>query len=109
MPTAVDSRFEILRSTAEDYTDHSEDRMLKLTTLFAIVFVFAVVANAADQELRFDSVPDKSDVKVNGTSNLHDWTVNTPSITGDIKFKATAPQNATPEQLKEAIVNNPGA
>jgi polyisoprenoid-binding protein YceI len=66
-------------------------------------------AAAAASAARFDSVPGNSDVRVYGTSTLHDWTVTTPSIDGYIEFKFDLPPQATAQQIREAIVADPKA
>jgi hypothetical protein len=79
--------------------------------LVAIALVVAVARPlyAVKKEARFEAIPRQSDMRVDGTSTLHDWTVKTPSINGSITFKFDVAKNATAKAVREAIVANPDA
>jgi polyisoprenoid-binding protein YceI len=85
--------------------------MTRLSTQNSLVMFIAMALGAgpawAEEVVRFASVPDKSSVRVDGTSTLHDWTVKTPSISGHIDFSIDLPMDATAQQIREAIVGNP--
>jgi polyisoprenoid-binding protein YceI len=63
----------------------------------------------AQSVVRFEADPDKSKVRVDGTSTVHDWHVETPSINGYIEFKIDVPADADTETIRKAIVANPQA
>jgi hypothetical protein len=85
------------------------------TMTFKIVtvsFTMAVLLGAvvrAGGTARFESIPDKSKVTVDGTSTLHDWTVKSPNISGSITFKFDVPADAPVQLIRERIVANPDA
>lgn len=49
--------------------------------LFLIVFLFQT-----SSAQNFELVPEESTLIINGTSNLHDWTITSSSCTGNISF-----------------------
>jgi hypothetical protein len=78
----------------------------------AISFAMAISLGAvvrAEGVARFESIPDKSKVAVDGTSTLHDWTVKSPNISGHLAFTFNVPSDAPPKVIREAIVANPSA
>lgn len=75
---------------------------------FAVVISLGAVVRA-EGVARFESIPDKSKVTVDGTSTLHDWTVKSPNISGHIAFKFDVPADAPAQVIREAIVANPNA
>ena len=80
--------------------------------LAALSFAIAISLGAtvrAEGVARFESIPDKSKVVVDGTSTLHDWTVKSNNISGHLEFNFDLPSDAPPEQIRQAIVANPKA
>jgi hypothetical protein len=81
----------------------------KIATIsFAVAMSLGAVLRA-EGVARFDSIPDKSKVIIDGTSTLHDWTAKSPSIAGSITFKFDVPSDASPQLIRERIVANPHA
>ena len=83
-----------------------------VTKIAAICFAMTMFLGAGargEGVARFESIPDKSSVSVDGTSTLHDWTVMSPNISGHIAFKFDVPSDAPPKVIREAIVANPNA
>ena len=58
----------------------------------AVALLFA--ASAAAQTVRYVPVPDGSKVKMEGTSTIHELTVNSPTIDGVIDADSTFPESA---------------
>jgi len=87
--------------------------MKTLTTTFAALsFAMAISFGAvarAEGVARFESIPDKSKVAVDGTSTMHDWTVKSRNISGHIAFKFDVAPDAPAQIIREAIVANPSA
>jgi hypothetical protein len=80
-----------------------------ITKIATISFMAAMSLGtfARGEEARFDSIPDKSRVTVNGTSTLHDWSAKSSNIGGNITFKFNVAPDATPKIIREAIIANP--
>jgi hypothetical protein len=72
--------------------------------LFAVLLASAA-AHAAES-LHFASA-EGSEVRVDGDSSLHKWTVRGRQIDGTIDFQVNVPQNAPAQQIVDAIVANP--
>jgi hypothetical protein len=58
---------------------------------------------------RFEGHAGQSEVRVDGTSTLHDWTVKSPTISGAISFKIDVSDNASVREVREAIIAHPDA
>jgi polyisoprenoid-binding protein YceI len=63
----------------------------------------------AEQVERFDGLTRQSEVRVDGTSTVHDWTVKSPTISGSISFRINVAESASTQEVREAIVANPNA
>jgi hypothetical protein len=77
--------------------------------LTAVMLFIAQPLFAKDTSLKFEALPFQSSVRVDGTSNVHDWNVKGISIGGQITFKAEVAADASAKQLREAIVAKPAA
>jgi polyisoprenoid-binding protein YceI len=86
--------------------------MKTLTSQLAL-FAMAMIAIAqplrAEKVERFEGHPDESEVRVDGTSTMHDWTVRSPTISGAITFKIEVKSDATTQQVRESIIAHPDA
>jgi hypothetical protein len=78
---------------------------IQMRIVLSAIFLVGIVR----ADVRFEAVPDKSSVQVDGTSSLHDWTVKSSTINGHLDLKADVPADATPQKLREAIIANPKA
>ena len=77
---------------------------------FALALIVLVSIPArAEQVLRFKGVDNQSNVRVDGTSTVHDWTVKSQTISGQLDFKFDLPADASTQSIREAIVANPQA
>jgi polyisoprenoid-binding protein YceI len=61
----------------------------------------------AEESLVYKPVADGSKVKIDGTSSLHDWTVNGQKIDGRVEFLIAVPAGATAKQITQAILADP--
>ena len=78
--------------------------------LLGMALVIAVAQPLrAEQVERFEGLTRQSEVRVDGTSTVHDWTVKSPTISGSISFRINVPANASTREVREAIVANPKA
>ena len=77
--------------------------------LAALMLCIARPLLAKDASLKFEAMPYQSSVLVDGTSNVHNWDVKSISIGGSITFTADVPADATPKQVREAILAKPSA
>jgi len=78
--------------------------------LFATVLMTAVAQPLrAEHVQRFEGHAGQSEVRVDGTSTVHDWTVKSPTISGAISFKIQVVPDASIRQVREAIIANPSA
>src|SRR5688500_18429853 len=84
-----------------------------LPQLVLVVIASFAVAQPSPRERakveRFDGIERQSEMRVDGTSTLHDWTVKSPTIAGHITFKIDVADDAPVGEVKEAIVSNPDA
>ena len=62
-----------------------------------------LAASAAAQTIRYEAQPTGSKVKMEGTSTIHDWTVESPTIDGFIEADANFPESA----LKDSTAAKP--
>jgi polyisoprenoid-binding protein YceI len=53
-----------------------------------------LAVSAAAQNVRYEALPAGSKVKMEGTSTIHDWTVESPTINGFIEADGDFPQSA---------------
>jgi polyisoprenoid-binding protein YceI len=61
----------------------------------------------AEDSIVYKPVADASKVKIDGTSSLHDWTVNGQQIDGKVEFLIKVPKDATAKQITQAILADP--
>jgi hypothetical protein len=94
-----------------------ENAMKRVMSAIAAIAAVAVLTAAAlaqpqpqqpqpEQSLHFSSA-EGSEVRVDGDSSLHKWTVRGRQIDGTIDFHADVPSNAAAQQIVDAIVANP--
>ena len=79
---------------------------MKRSLSIAVVIALAAVGAFAQQPLRFSSA-EGSEVRVDGDSTLHKWTVRGRQIDGTIEFQVDVPKDAPASQIVDAIVANP--
>jgi hypothetical protein len=79
---------------------------MKRSFLFAAVIALAAAAAPAQQPLHFSSA-EGSEVRVDGDSSLHKWTVKGGQIDGAIDFNVEVPQTASAQQIVDAVVADP--
>lgn len=79
--------------------------MRRFISLFAVLLMMVTTARAG-QSVHFASA-EGSEVKVDGDSTLHKWTVKGRQIDGTIDFQVEVPEKASAEQVVDAIVANP--
>jgi polyisoprenoid-binding protein YceI len=74
-----------------------------IATIVAAALLFA--ASAAAQTVRYEPQPTGSKVKMEGTSTIHDWTVNSSTIDGFIEADSGFPESALqdPKAAKPAV------
>jgi polyisoprenoid-binding protein YceI len=78
------------------------------TITVAIVALLMLGLRAAAQDsIVYKPVAGGSKVKIDGTSSLHDWTVNGPQIDGKVEFLIKVPNGATAKQITQAILADP--
>ena len=80
--------------------------MKRFILVGAVVALTACGALAQQQPVHFSSA-EGSEVRVDGDSSLHKWTVKGRQIDGTIEFQVDVPQDATAPQIVDAIVANP--
>ena len=61
-------------------------RLLPLAGKLALPVLLALPLCAADNWVRYDALPTGSKAKVDGTSTIHDWTVESRLIAGHVEF-----------------------
>jgi polyisoprenoid-binding protein YceI len=86
--------------------------MMKTQKLYRFAFALIVLVSIpaqAEQVLRFKGIDDQSNVRVDGTSTVHDWTVKSQTLGGQLDFKFDLPADASTQAIREAIVANPQA
>jgi hypothetical protein len=83
----------------------------QLVTLAVALFAATLAGplRAAEQVERFDGLTGRSEVRVDGTSTVHDWTVKSTTISGSIYFKIDVAKDAPVREVREAIIANPNA
>jgi hypothetical protein len=86
-------------------------RFVSAIVAIAAVTLFVAVAHAQQpppqrQPLHFSSA-EGSEVRVDGDSSLHKWTVKGRQIDGTIDFQVDVPPNATAQQIVDAVVAEP--
>ena len=79
---------------------------MKRFILAALCIALAAAAAPAQEALRFSSA-EGSEVRVDGDSTLHKWTVRGRQIDGSIDFRVDVPKDAPARQIVDAIVANP--
>jgi len=78
------------------------------TVTVAIIALLMIGMRAgAEDSIVYKPVADGSKVKIDGTSSLHDWTVNGQQIDGKIEFLVKVPNGATAKQITAAILADP--
>jgi polyisoprenoid-binding protein YceI len=63
-------------------------RLLRRAVQFALPLLLALPVCAADNWARYDALPTGSKAKLEGTSTIHDWTVETRLIAGYVEFES---------------------
>ena len=58
---------------------------LRIGSIAAAAVALLLAASAAAQTVRYEAQPNGSKVKIEGTSTIHDWTVESPTIDGFIE------------------------
>jgi polyisoprenoid-binding protein YceI len=74
--------------------------------LAALGSIFSALALAAAPPIRYDAQPGGSKMKVDGTSTIHDWTLECGVIAGFMEFDATFPEGtdkAAPSAVKPRV------
>jgi polyisoprenoid-binding protein YceI len=66
----------------------------QIVAIAASAVALLLAASAAAQTVRYVPVPDGSKVKMEGTSTIHDWTVNSPTIDGLMEADKDFPESA---------------
>ena len=79
---------------------------MKRLTLVTAVLALTTVAALGQQPVHFSSA-EGSEVRIDGDSSLHKWTVKGRQIDGTINFQVDVPQDATAQEIVDAIVDNP--
>jgi polyisoprenoid-binding protein YceI len=76
-------------------------RIIAIATAAALL----LATSAAAQTVRYEPVPSGSQVTMEGTSTIHDWTVRSPTINGFIEADAGFPESALkdPAAAKPAV------
>lgn len=69
-------------------------RSMNALKILALTALFAVGSSASAEVVRYEAQPGGSKMKIDGTSTLHDWTVECAVIGGFMEFDATFPENA---------------
>jgi polyisoprenoid-binding protein YceI len=82
------------------------NKTLTITGAIIAMLMF-VAAGRAEESLVYKPIADGSSVRIDGTSSLHDWTVNGPQIDGRVEFLVAVPDGATPKQITQAILADP--
>lgn len=72
-----------------------------------VALLMLAMRAAAEDSIVYKPVADGSKVKIDGTSSLHDWTVNGQQIDGKVEFLIKVPDGATAKQITQAILADP--
>jgi polyisoprenoid-binding protein YceI len=78
-----------------------------MAIIMALLLAMLATAIRAEESLVYKPVADGSKVKIDGTSSLHDWTVNGRQIDGKVEFLISVPNDATARQITQAILADP--
>jgi polyisoprenoid-binding protein YceI len=81
-------------------------QLILIGTALAVVLARPLRAEKVE---RFEGHAGQSEMRVDGTSTLHDWTVKSPTISGAITFKIDVADNASTREVREAIIARPDA
>ena len=76
----------------------------RIVAIAAATAALLLAAPASAQTVRYEPLPTGSKVKMEGTSTIHDWTVNSPTINGFIEADSGFPESA----LKDPKAAKPG-
>src|SRR5262245_6787348 len=85
-------------------SSNSPEKFMKATNLILIAAVACLFAGAQAETLRYNSSPRGSMMKIEGTSTIHDWTVECPVIGGYIELESNFPLNPAKEPPKDLKV-----
>jgi YceI-like domain len=77
------------------------------TTVATIAMLMLGMMAWAEDSIVYKPVAEGSKVKIDGTSSLHDWTVNGQQIDGKVEFLIKVPDGATAKQITQAILADP--
>ena len=66
----------------------------RIAAIAAGAAALLLAASAAAQTVRYEAQPTGSTVKMEGTSTIHDWTVESPTIDGFIEADSNFPESA---------------
>src|SRR5436305_13433068 len=83
-----------------------KNKTFAITVAMLAMLMFGMRASAEDGII-YKPVADGAKVKIDGTSSLHDWTVNGTQIDGRVEFQIKVPQGATAKQITQAILADP--
>ena len=76
----------------------------RIVAIAAATAALLLAAPGNAQTVRYEPLPTGSKVKMEGTSTIHDWTVNSPTINGFIEADSGFPESA----LKDPKAAKPG-
>ena len=65
-----------------------------IAALFAGAAALLLAASAAAQTVRYEAQPANCKLKMEGTSTIHDWTVESTNVNGFIEADANFPESA---------------
>jgi polyisoprenoid-binding protein YceI len=82
------------------------NKTLTITGTILAMMMFVAAANAADS-LVYKPIANSSSVKIDGTSSLHDWTVNGAQIDGKVEFLIAVNKDSTAKEITQAILADP--
>ena len=80
--------------------------MKRSLSIVATLIALSAGVALAQQPLHFSSA-EGSEVRVDGDSSLHKWTVKGGQIDGTVDFQVDVPQGASAQQIVDAVVANP--
>ena len=77
---------------------------LRIPTVAAALFLGGILSVFSAETVRYEAEPGGSKMKINGTSTLHDWTVECGVIGGFMELDATFPDgSATPSAVTPRV------
>ena len=82
------------------------NKTFTITVAIAALLMLGLRA-AAEDSIVYKPVAGGSKVKIDGTSSLHDWTVNGQQVDGKVEFLIKVPKDATARQITQAILADP--